>query len=366
VAVTLNFLALVLLAAAAVILALLESVAAVVPVTALNRAGRTAAIASPTGRAVTIVATVASLEATSATASSTSAASTTSTASTTATLAVIASATESVGLPLVLEIRLDALLFALHDDVLFLAHDGELVVVELGLGVECEELLLRVFRVELDKDAALPSTVVFFAALANHDCAVGTEELLKRDLAGVFKVAEVLDIDTGLELVGGGILQAVEEVEGAGLLVLVAFLCGHGKRLCALHCLVASAAVVAVVYDNEILALTQRGDDGRVWAEAAHALEVCDVLDRDWAVPGAAELGEQMLVGNQVVGREVKLDLNAVSDMLPIMRLRILLGCESQQGRPSRASCRIRRCACSHKSTESIAGSACATYFLLF
>jgi hypothetical protein len=117
------------------------------------------------------------------------------------------------------------------------------------------------------------------SSVSNSTKTVGTEKLLKRNLTGIVQVAKVLNVDTGLKLVGGRILQAVEEIEGTGLPILVAFFCGDGERLCALYCLVASAGVFAVVYNDEILAITKRGNNRRVWAEAAHALEVCDVLD---------------------------------------------------------------------------------------
>jgi hypothetical protein len=338
VAVALDLLALVLLAAAAVIFALLEAVAAIVPVARLDGA---AAVATLAGRAVAAV--------TASTASSTataSASSTTASASATATLTVAALVAVVVGLARVLKVGLDALLLALHDDVLLLAHDGDFVAVELGLGVERKELLLRVFRVELDKDAALPGAVILLAALAHHDGAVGAEELLERNLAGIVGVAEALGVGAGLELVGGSLLQAVEEVDCAGLLLLVAFLLGDHERLCALNGLVAGAGIVAVIHHDEILALAESADDCGVGAEAAHALEVRDVLDRDGQVLGAAELSEEVLVGDQVVGGKVELDLGAVSGRLCSWCHHASPGCGSRPGRPSRASCRILRCAC--------------------
>ena len=284
-----------------VVLAVLEAVAAVLPVIALDRA----ATVAPRTR-VAAVAVVA------AASSSTSTAATTSAATTSATRPVVAAVAVLAPVRLgALPLGLDALLLALHLRVLLLAHHGEVVGVELGGGVEGEELLLAVLGVELDKDASLESAVCL-APLAHHDGAVGAEELLERNLAGLV-VAEALDVGAPAEVVGGGALQAEEKVGGGGRVLLVVVPGGDGDGLLALDGLVAGAAEVAIVDDDEVVALAQGVHDGAVGLEATHALEVGNVLDADGAVLGAVELLEQVLVGDEVVGGEVELDLAGVS-----------------------------------------------------
>lgn len=302
---------LVLVAAATVILALLVAIATGVPVAAVHGA---TALTLSARRAITTLTAVVATTATAATTTALSAS-----ATSTAATAVIAPAAAAVFITALLAllsllflghlpVGLDALLLALHLDVLLLAHCDKLVVLELGGGLEGQELLLRVLRVKLDEDAALP-VVVFLAALAHHDGAVGAEELLELDLAGLVLAAKALDVGAGGEVVGGAVLQAVEELLGGGGLLVVAVLGRHDQRLLALDGLAAGL----VVDNGEVLALAERGDDGRVGLEAAHALEGADVVDGNGAVVGAIELEEQVLVGGEVLRREVELDLGGVS-----------------------------------------------------
>ena len=288
-----------------VVLAVLEAVAAVLPVVAVDGA---AAVAPRTGvTAVTVVAVVA------ATSSSTSATATTSTATATATgpvVAVVAAAAMRLA-PLLLghlPVRLDALLPALHLGILLLGHGGELAVVELWGGVEGEELLLAVLGVEFDENAVLEGVGLGVAPLAHHDGAVGAEELLERDLAGLV-VAEALCVDALAHVVRGRLLKAVEQISDRRRVLLILLLGRDRDGLLALDGLVAGAAVLAIIDDDEVLALAEGVHDGAVGLEATHALEVGNVLDVHRDVLGALELGEEVLVGNEVVCREVELDL---------------------------------------------------------
>ena len=283
-----------------VILTVLETVTAVLPVITLDRAAAVTARTSVT--TVAIVATSSSSTSATATATATTATTATATRPVVATVTVFA-----LVIFRALPLRLDALLLALHLRVLLLAHYGELIVVELGGGVESEELLLAVLGVELDENASLESAV-YLTPLADHNCAVGAEELLERDLAS-FLVTEALDVGTPAEVIGGGALQAEEEIGGGRRVLLVVVLSGNRDGFFALDGLLAGAAVVAVIDDDKVLALTQSVYNSRVGLEAAHALEVGDVLDADGSVVGAIELLKQVLVGDEVVGGEVKFDL---------------------------------------------------------
>ena len=287
-----------------VILAVLEAIAAVLPVITIDG---TAAVAPGTGLAAVAVVT--------ATSSSTATTATTSTATTSAARPVVAAVVVAALAALVtvaLPLGLDALLLALHLGVLPLAHGGELVVIELGRRVEGEELLLLVLGGEFDKHTSLESAILL-TPLANHNCAVGAEELLQRNLACLCIAAKALDVGALAEVVGGCLPQAVEEIFGGRRVLLVIVPSGDGDGLLALDGLLAGAAVVAIVDDDEVLGFAQGVHDGAVGLEAAHALEVGDVLDADGAVLGAIELLEEVLVCDEVVSGEVEFDLEVVS-----------------------------------------------------
>lgn len=202
----------------------------------------------------------------------------------------------------------DALFGALHLNVLLLAHDSELVVLELGLGVESEELLLRIFRVELDKDATFPGTIIF-ATHADLNSAVGTEELLKSNLTGFLLRTEALGIHAGCHIVGRGLLQTVEQVFGGGGLLAVAILGRDDNWLLTLDGLASRLAKLAVVNNDQVLAVTKSCYNGAVRLEAAHAREAADVVDRNWVVLGTSSFHEHVVVDCKVGGGEVELDL---------------------------------------------------------
>lgn len=295
-----------------VVLAVLEAVAAVLPVVALDVGAIAVALVGAGVAAVAVVA-AASLTATASTATTATAPVAASTARSRVARVAVLAAVRVGALPL----GLDALLLALHLGVLLLAHEGEGGAVEGGGRVEGEELLLGVLRVELDEDAALEGAVLL-AALADHDGAEGAEELLEGDLAGLGLGAEALDVGAAAEVVGRGALQAEEEVDGGRGVGVVAVAGGHGDGLLALDGLVAGPAELGVVDDDQVAALAEGVHDGAVGLEAAHALELGDVLDADGAVLGAVELLEEVLVGDEVVRGEVELDL--VADLDGVVR----------------------------------------------
>jgi hypothetical protein len=253
--------------------AVLEVVSTLLPIVVI---GRTVAVAAVATIPAVIAIATSSSTATSSSASSTSTTSATVTAEATA----APSATATVAFFLRLEpLRGDTLLLALHLAVLLLGHDGKLVVVILWLRVKSDELLCGLFVVELDEDAALPRAV-FLAALANHDGAVGSEELLKRDLADIFTLGcETLSVDAVLELVKALLVDAAEKLIDIRRVLSVAIALGYNQRLLALHGLFTGAGELSVVDDDKVFTLAKRVYDRRVGREAAHALELADVLD---------------------------------------------------------------------------------------
>jgi hypothetical protein len=178
-------------------------------------------------------------------------------------------------------------------DVLLLAHDRELIVVKFGLGVKLKEGLGALFGLELGEDGALEEAVVGAAQTDGGDRAVGLEELLNLELGLLGLVAEALDVDAALHVVGAGDLLV--------LLGVVAVLVGEGNL---------AGDLIGLVQVEEFGV----GDglaDGRVGLEVAHALEVVDGLERDGLVLLAAGELEQVGVNGQVGVGEVEVDLAA-------------------------------------------------------
>ena len=269
----------------------LEVLTTLLPVAVVGRAIAVAAI--PT--VVTIV------EATTATTSSASATTTTSTSMTTAVATESAAATSTARLVVALflglePIRSDALLLALHLAVLLLGHDSQLVVVVFGLRLQSKKLLSGLLAVELNKDATLPG-ILCIATLANHDSAIWTEELLKRDLANLLTLCgETLDIDRVLSLIEALFEDTVEQfIDGRRVLVVTITL-GHNERLLALDCFIAEAVELSIVNHSEMLALAECVHDCGVGLETAHALELAEVLDGHGLVAGSLKFFEEMLV----------------------------------------------------------------------
>jgi hypothetical protein len=206
----------------------------------------------------------------------------------------------------------NALLLALHLAVLLLPHDGQIVAIELGLRVEGQKLLLGVFGVELDEDAALP-VIVLVTAPTHHDGSIGLEKVLEGNLARLFQISETLHVDTGVKLVLRSSEHAIIQFLETGLTLLVAFPRRDWERLLALNGLFARAAEFTLVQEDEALAVPEGSDDSRIRLEAAHALERGDVLDWHGTVVRTLDLKEEVSVGGEVVHGEVELDLYQVS-----------------------------------------------------
>ena len=161
-------------------------------------------------------------------------------------------------------------------DVLLLAHDLQLVVVEFGLGVKLKEGLGALFGLELGEDGTLEEAVVGAAQADGSHGAVGLEELLDLELGLLGLIAEALGVDAALHVVGAGDLLVLAGV--------VTVLVGESDL---------AGDLVGLVQVEEFGG-SHGIAHGGVGLEVAHALEVVDGLEGDGLVLLAASELEQV------------------------------------------------------------------------
>lgn len=220
----------------------------------------------------------------------------TATVSTTATAATALEATASAGAAGLHAASLNVahLLVA----VVLLALDEQVLSLPLGLGVQGQESLLLLLRLELNEHTALEGLVVSTTQTDGVDGSVGGKEGLNVKLSGRLLVAETLGVDATAH---GLVLEHLDHVVVVSL--------RHGLRKGSLP-----AHGGIVIGQLKRLGRLEGLDDGAEGLEAAHALEGVQKFQRNGTVGAAADLGEQELVHGQVGVREVELNLLADLD----------------------------------------------------
>lgn len=136
-----------------------------------------------------------------------------------------------------------------------LAHDLEIVVLPLRLGVNLDELVRLILVGEGDEHGALEETLVCASELKALDLAKLSEEALEIELGVGGLIAEALDVNGGGFDLGLGGVHGL--VGGLALDDLLTLLAGKLKEL----------------------AVLESSDDGTVGLESSHTLEGVDSLD---------------------------------------------------------------------------------------
>lgn len=135
------------------------------------------------------------------------------------------------------------------------AHDFQIVVLPLRLGVNLDELVRLILVGEGDEHGALEETLVGASEFKTLDFAELSEEALKVELGVRGLIAEALDVNgSGFDLGLGGVHGLVG---GLALDDLLTVLTGKFKKL----------------------AVLESSDDGAVGLESSHTLEGVDSLD---------------------------------------------------------------------------------------
>lgn len=195
--------------------------------------------------------------------------------------------------------------------VFLLALDYQVLALPLGLGIELQESLLFLFRLEFNENASLEGLVGCATETDGVCGTVGREERFNVELGAGFLISKSLSVDTPAH---GLVLEDLDDV---GVMVR-----GHrlGEGVLAAH-----AGVV--VGKLERLRRLESFDDGAERLEAAHALEGMQEVKRNGVVGASANLGEQELVRDKVGVREVEFnllaDLNRVVGLLQSRRVEL-------------------------------------------
>lgn len=188
--------------------------------------------------------------------------------------------------------------------ICLLTHDQQVLPIPLRLWICLQELLRRLWAVELHENRAFECFVVGTAEADSVRRAVRVEEGFNVKLRGGDLRAEAFGVDRA----GHG--AVFEDADHVGAVITV----GFRERGLALDLDI----LVFLFNDVEEGRIFESGDDRGKGFEAAHALEGIDKLEVDRIILGAADLSEEKFVLREVRVGEIEFNLVLESALLSL------------------------------------------------